>query len=481
MSFRAKLTVWYSLCLGVLFTVFGYSAHLAMLRSSIDTVDRSLTSRMSDVRDFIQRQAGRGERSLVHELQEQASLGLGGGLLELWDQDGKLLYRSPRAVRGELGPDIASLKNIAISGPTDLATGRGSNRIVSGIESFGRRSYVVRVGQPMEEFVEAQKTFDRLLYYLAPLLLAVSIVAGLAFSKRALGPVQKIGRDAHKISAGNLSQRLAVPPGKDELHELAITLNEMLGRIDGEVQRMMQFTEDASHELRTPLTLIRSAAEFALRGKRTEQELIDALGRVLRESGRTIRLISDLLTLARAGELRFETVDLAALIRSAAGQLADAAQAKRIDLTLDLPGEDVYVRADESSLGRLLLILLDNALKYTEAGGRVSIILTRQAERACIIVADTGIGIAEKDLPYIWDRFWRADKVRSRNAGGTGLGLAIAQVTANQHGAELSVESIPGQGSRFQLRIQTADGPRADQYEISDLTARPDPLPLQEQ
>src|SRR5215831_19402306 len=142
MSFRAKLTVWYSLCLGVLFAVFGYSAHLAMLRSSIDTVDRSLTSRMSDVRDFIQRQAGRGERSLVHELKEQASLGLGGGLLELWDQDGKLLYRSPRAVRGELGADITSLKNISIRGPTDLATGRGTNRIVSGIESFGPRSYV---------------------------------------------------------------------------------------------------------------------------------------------------------------------------------------------------------------------------------------------------------------------------------------------------------------------------------------------------
>src|SRR5215831_10683191 len=150
-----------------------------------------------------------------------------------------------------------------------------------------------------------------------------------------------MGRDSHKISVGNLSQRLPVPPGKDELHELAVTLNEMLARIDGEVQRMLQFTEDASHELRTPLTLIHTAAEFSLRGKRTEQELLDALGRILRESVRTTRLIGDLLTLARAGELRFETVDLTALIRFTAGQLADYAQSKRIDVTLDLPADEV--------------------------------------------------------------------------------------------------------------------------------------------
>jgi len=478
MSFRAKLTVWYSLCLAVLFAVFGYSAHLAMLRSSTDAVDRSLRSRSSDVREFLHREAARGEKSLVHELQEQASLGLGGGLLELWDQNGKLLYRSARAAPGDLGPDITSLKEIALRGPMDIAARRNRNRVAYAIESVGVRSFAVRVGQPMEEFEEAQEGFDRLLFYLAPVLLAISIVAGLEFSKRALGPVQKMGRDAHQISVGNLSQRLAVPPGKDELHELAVTLNEMLGRIDGEVQRIMQFTEDASHELRTPLTLIHSAAEFSLRGKRTEQELLDALGRVLRESARTTRLIGDLLTLARTGEVRFEAVDLTALIRFAAGQLSEDAQSKRIDVSLDLPADEVYVTADESSLGRLLLILLDNALKYTEAGGRVSVMLTRHAESACVVVADTGIGISETDLPHIWDRFWRADKVRSRSAGGTGLGLAIARATANQHGAELSVESVPGQGSRFQLRLRIVPAPSTEQEdERTELSASPNHPP----
>src|SRR5215475_12836527 len=119
MSFRSKLKVWYSLCLGVLFAVFGYSAHLAMLRSSIDTVDRSLNARLSDVQDFLQRQAGRGEKLLVHELQEQASLGLGGGLLEVWNQNGKLLYRSPRTAAGDLGPDITSPGNIALNRPIE--------------------------------------------------------------------------------------------------------------------------------------------------------------------------------------------------------------------------------------------------------------------------------------------------------------------------------------------------------------------------
>ena len=510
MSFRAKLTIWYSLCLGVLFAVFGLSAHFAMLRSSTDTVDDSLRLRLSDVRQFLQREARRGERSLIHEMQEQSSLGLGGGLLELWNQDGKLLYRSARAAAGDLGPDLTSFKDLAPGRPVEVAARRGTNRVASGVETVGSVSFAVRVGQPMEEFEESLEAFDRLMLFLAPFLLTLSIVAGLAFSKKALGPVRKMGRDAHNISVGNLSHRLAVPPGKDELHELAVTLNEMLARIDGEVQRMMQFTEDASHELRTPLTLIHSAADFSLRGKRTEQELLDALRRILRESGRTTRLIGDLLTLARAGGLRFETVDLAGLIRTTAGQLADYAQARQIGVTLDLPADPVYVMADESSLGRLLLILLDNALKYTDAGGRVSITLSpltrspspaaahresaapwiagcpavngsQQGECARVIVADTGIGIAEKDLPHIWDRFWRADKVRSRNAGGTGLGLAIARATAHQHDAELTVESSPGEGSTFQLLIPTATGPRAEPAEKSDLLARPNPLPLPEQ
>jgi hypothetical protein len=117
MSFRVKLTVWYALCLGTLFALFGYIAHLAMIRSAIDTVDQSLRSRLSDVREFLQREAGRGEMSLVHELQEQASLGLGGGLLELWNQDGKLLYRSARAAPGDLGPDITSLTGSSFGRP----------------------------------------------------------------------------------------------------------------------------------------------------------------------------------------------------------------------------------------------------------------------------------------------------------------------------------------------------------------------------
>jgi signal transduction histidine kinase len=479
MSFRAKLTVWYSLRLGILFAVFGYSAHLAMLRSSSNTVDHGLRSRLRDAREFLRREAPRGETSLVHELQEQASLALGGDPLEFWDQDGKLLYRSARAEPGDLGPDVTSLKGMTRLGPTDIAGRRGTTRMAAAIDSVGARSFAIRVGQSMEEFEEAQENFDRLLFYLAPLLLAISVAAGLVFSKRALSPVQKMGRDAHKITVGNLSQRLAVPAGKDELHELAVTLNEMLGRIDGEVQRMIQFTEDASHELRAPLTLIHSAAEFSLRGKRTEQELLDALGKVLRESARTTRLIGGLLTLARTGEMRLETVDLTALIQSTAGRLADSAQARSIDVTFDLSREDVYVTADESSLGRLFLILLDNALKYTEAGGHVSIVLKRQSESACVIIADTGIGIAAMDLPKIWDRFWRADKVRSRNAGGTGLGLAIARAIANQHGAELSVESTPGHGSRFQLRLHAVPAPSTEQENgRTELSANPNCPPI---
>jgi heavy metal sensor kinase len=470
LSFRMKLTVCYTLSLGLLFAVFGYSAHLAMRRSSIEAVDHALATRLGDVRNFLTRQAGSSKAELLDELQEQTDLGLGGGLLEVWDHDGELLYRSARAAPGDFGPQAKAGENVLLRG-AQVVTPRGTNRLAAGVESVGSHRYFVRVAQPMEEFEESQKGFDRLLLYLAPMLLAVSVAVGLIFSRRALRPVQKMSRDAHRISIGNLSQRLDVPAGNDEIQKLAITLNEMLGRIDGEVQRMLQFTEDASHELRTPLTLIHSAAEFSLRGKRTEGELLDALRSILRESARTARLIGDLLTLARVGELRLETVDLRALIGSTVARLADFARQKRILVTLDLPDEEVYANADESSLGRLLLILLDNALKYTDEGGRVAVVLTQQAQAASVIFADTGIGIAGKDLPHIWDRFWRADKVRSRNSGGTGLGLAIARSIANQHGAEIRVESRLGEGSRFHLHIRAVGRPLPEQGSISELVA----------
>ena len=248
-----------------------------------------------------------------------------------------------------------------------------------------------------------------------------------------------------------------MPDSRDELQQLSETLNEMLERIEESFSRTRQFTADASHELRAPMTLIYTAAQHALRRERSREDLVDSMQKILRESQRTTALIDDLLLLARgdAGKApaALEILDAGPLLRDLAEQAAAMAAAKDISVSLELPSEALPVSANEAQLRRLLLILIDNALKYTPAGGRVTIQGSAGPTDVTISVADTGPGISPDDLPHVFERFWRADKVRSREAGGTGLGLTIAKQIAELHGAHLGVQSEVGRGSMFTIRL----------------------------
>jgi signal transduction histidine kinase len=273
--------------------------------------------------------------------------------------------------------------------------------------------------------------------------------------------VARITDDARAITESNLSARLAVPDSRDELQQLSETLNDMLGRIEQSFTRTRQFTADASHELRAPMTLIYTAAQYSLRRERSREELVEGMAMIVRESQRTTALIDDLLLLAR-GDAGREAAALAAmdagpLLREAAEQATSIAAAKDVVVSLQLEAGSLAVNADEAQLRRLLLILLDNALKYTSAGGRVTLVGRGDATGVTVTVADTGAGIAPDDLPHVFERFWRADKVRSRDAGGTGLGLAIARQIADRHGAHLDVRSDVGRGTAFTIRLPPPD------------------------
>jgi signal transduction histidine kinase len=240
----------------------------------------------------------------------------------------------------------------------------------------------------------------------------------------------------------------------------------MLARIEESFSRIKQFTADASHELRTPMTLIYTAAQYSLRRERSREELLGSMQQIQRESQRTTALIDGLLRLAR-GDAGKETapllpMDTEPLLRDVAEQARIMAADKDIDVRLHVNADPLPVRADEGSLRRLLLILVDNAVKFTPRGGTVIVKGSRDATHVTISVADTGAGIAPDDQPHIFERFWRADKVRAREAGGTGLGLPIAMQIAEQHGASLSVESEIDRGSIFALRLP------AETVEVTD-------------
>ena len=282
-------------------------------------------------------------------------------------------------------------------------------------------------------------------------------------SRRALAPVDRITKDARAISVTNLSTRLEVSAAKDELQRLAQTLNDMLERIEKEMKRIVQFTADASHELRAPLTLVHTAAEFSLRRERTREDLLEAMRKIVRESERMARLVDDLLLLARADsnthELRLEPTNIAATGREAADLALTLAQAKNVQLFSDIPVDPLLVSGNEQLLEQLWLILLDNAVKYTPEGGSIRFAMRAVNSHLETTVRDTGIGIARSDLPRVYDRFWRADKVRSREAGGSGLGLSIARWIVESHRGEIEIDSEPGRGSQVTVRIPFASPP----------------------
>jgi len=259
------------------------------------------------------------------------------------------------------------------------------------------------------------------------------------------------------VGVRNLSRRLEVPRAKDELRRLTEHLNAMLDRIEASVKRITQFTADASHDLRTPLALIRTNAELVLRRPRSESEYREALHRILVTSEETTELIEQLLMLARAdanvAQLKMEPTELYKIVRAAGQKARMLAAGKGLSLSECGPPCGLTLLANAAALERLLLSVVDNAVKYTRPSGHVALVLSVQGSQAVIEVRDTGIGIAEQDLPHVFERFYRADQTRSRETRGSGLGLSIAKWIAEIHNGSIELRSRPGQGTTVIIRL----------------------------
>jgi signal transduction histidine kinase len=258
----------------------------------------------------------------------------------------------------------------------------------------------------------------------------------------------------------DLTRRIEMPTHQDELGRLAKTFNEMLESIEAASSAQQRFVSDASHELRAPLTAIQGNLELLSRHRSMpEVEREVALAEVTREANRLSRLVADLLALARADAgvpLKHRLLDLDEVVLGAYHEAHQLSQGQT--LTLE-PFEPVQVTGDEDRLKQLVLILLDNALKYTPAHGHVTLGLQRLETGSKITVRDTGVGIPPEDLPHVFERFYRADPARGRDPGGTGLGLPIAHWIVEQHGGKITLESHPGQGTLATVYLPLPGGP----------------------
>ena len=312
------------------------------------------------------------------------------------------------------------------------------------------RTYRIVVAAPLESTELTLRRLREVLLWATPLVLLIGGLGGYWMSRRALEPVDAITRAAQSIGIENLSQRLDVPAAGDELQRLSETWNSMLARLEAAVKRLSQFTADASHELRTPITLIRATAELTLRRERPVETYREALRQIIDEADRTARLIEDLLLLARADAglpaLPLDRVELTPLVRDVCEQGQILAQERQLEISAEGPEQPVYVDANDPALRRLLLLLVDNAVKYTPAGGRITLSVGLDPSGATVTVRDTGIGIPDAALPHVFERFYRVDESRNREAGGAGLGLAIAQWIAERHHAQSGGRERNGAG-----------------------------------
>ncbi len=457
-SIGFRLAAWYSLVFASGLVTFSVAAWFAMRASVYHAFDDELRDRVRGVERFMAGQISPlSPLEVRDEFREHSVLGPGGDLFQVCDRQGQWVYRSVPLENA----------NTAITLPDALPSERFEDvsiehhrlRFYSQRIVVSGNLYTVQVGVLMNEAYEALERFRLIMIVATPIMLLLASAGGYWLSRRALAPVDEISLAAQRISIESLAERLHVSQTGDELQRLSETLNAMFERLESSVGRIKQFTADASHELRAPVSLIRTTAEVAAqRRNRSAAEYLEAIDEILEESERTSQVVNSLMLLARADsgrELPTEcgSTDFCSIVRGAAEQGEKLVRNRGLMLTMTLPTPPIEVQGDPDALRRAVLILIDNAAKYTPTGGKVSVGLERKNGFAVATVKDTGIGIAEQDIPRVFDRFWRADKARSREQGGAGLGLSIAKWIVETHRGSIEVQSEVGKGSEFSIRI----------------------------
>jgi heavy metal sensor kinase len=445
LSIRWRLTLWNTLGVAVVVAGFAAVVYGLLAHSLYGQVDRKLLGGFHELANDrrLESDPDGQMRHWAYELHEHAgvfAVVYGPGGEARLHTEGLPEAAVPPPPPSEPGPRLRDAD----------VPGLGRQRVLEGQFRLGGREAPVLLLAPLEE---ADRELARLLAALGmavPAALACAAGLGYLLARTALTPVERLRRSTREITADRLDRRLPVANPGDELGRLARTINEMIGRLERSFAEVRRFTADASHELRTPLAAIRTEAEVALGGSPLTPDQERLLGSILEECERLTRLTDQLLTLARedaaAAPPARESVDLSALVAAVVENMRPLAEARELTLHLKDPG-GVGVPGDGARLRQVFYNLLDNAIKYTPAGGTVEVRAEAGARAAVVTVRDTGIGIPPEHLPHVFERFYRVDRGRSRAEGGTGLGLSIARSIVAAHGGEIELASTPGQGT----------------------------------
>jgi heavy metal sensor kinase len=476
-SIRVRLTLWYTVVLGlvlILLAVFSYvvywrnvsqrtDSNLAELANAFATTFTAELQDPSEANDV--RQAAIVAMN-EHRFRDTAMVILDSSTnvlqssLELPRTDSYRERIKPELISSDVFHAIAA-KAVAQSGVIGtFRDHRNSLRVYARPLSAPNGNYTLLVLQSLHAQQEMLSDIRETFYWSIPFALALASLGGYFLARKSLAPVAIMATQARQMGAANLHARLEVANQRDELGQLALSFNQLLERLETSFEQQRRFVADASHELRTPVAILRGETEVTLsKAERTPEEYRETLGILRDEAQRLARIIEDLFTLTRADAgqypLNLRDAYLDELASSALLRARSLALAKKITLCPSID-PDLPIHADEALLGRMLLNLLDNAIKYSHAGSTVQLACRREGDYYLVTVTDSGPGIPPEVQARVFDRFFRVDKARSRtegDTGGAGLGLSIARWIAEAHHGTLELSRSDASGTTFSVAL----------------------------
>jgi two-component system OmpR family sensor kinase len=481
-SMRVRLTLWYTGVLALVLVVFAFATYTYLARAARERTDQSLADTAASlVSNFVAESNDEDHSDEEAAAEVTRNFQFGDRQALIVDEAGRLVAASarPSGARGKvIFPEPAALSQ-SLGGLVAAAAGlgrafasvpgrrEGFRAFASTVTSRGRR-YTVVVALSLYEQEEALEQARHAFYAAVPLALLVASLGGYLIARRSLAPIATMGARAERIGAANLNERLPEAVERNELGRLARIFNELLARLDASFEQQRRFMADASHELRTPVAIVCGESEVALsQSERSPDEYRESLAILHDEGRRMTRIVEDLFMLARAdaGQHRpdFTNLYLDETVGECVRAVRSLAARRSVELHYRHAGDELPLRGDEGLIRRMLLNLLDNAIKYTPASGRVGVEVGRDGSRYAVHVRDTGSGIPAEAQPHIFERFYRVDKARSREGeagGGAGLGLSIASLIAELHGGRVALERSDERGSTFVISLP-ASGARS--------------------
>ncbi len=479
-SVRARLTLWYTAVLAVVLVTFSGISYVVLAREIRASTDALLGGTARELTgafiDAPARAASSGELLLDFRYSDRAIM--------VFSTDGQIVASSRSSLSREDRTRVANLVRSGFTGYSTVAGGAEDDGIrvfANPIDVVGIRHIVV-VARELHDQIERLESAQRALFLGIPLALLFAAGGGYVLARKSLAPVTTMSVKARQIGAETLTERITVENERDELGFLATTLNELLQRLQRAFESQRSFMADASHELRTPLAIIQGEADVALsRQERTPVEYRESLAIIQTAARKLTRIVESLFLLARSDAGRYPISRtrfyLDELVADCIRAMRSVAGARGVGLNCDAPAELVIV-ADEALVHRMILNLIDNALKFTPPGGTVTVAAEAAGDQYIIRVADTGIGISEEDRARVFERFYRGERTRSTRGSaapsnvstGAGLGLPIARWIAEIHDGRLFLDRSDETGTTFVITLPRAEG--ADEPQpVRDQTA----------